>query len=100
MFRHTLFWSLKEPPDGQTKDAFIDLLTDRIYALKDKVEVIRAIQVGRNRARVPNACDMAVLIDFDSWEDLLAFLDHPEHRKLADSVSEYRDAAYVVDFEF
>ena len=99
MYRHALFWKLKNPPAGVTKDDYIDTLTDLVYGIKDKIDVIRAIEVGRNRAQVPNACDMIVLMDFDSWEDLLTFVAHPEHRKLGDSVAEYKDVSYVVDYE-
>ena len=99
MFRHVLFWNVEDRVDGKSKSESIDILTDLVLAIKDKIAVIRAIEVGRNRASVANACDMVVMIEFDSWEDLQVFLEHPEHKKLGASVEKYRRDSYVVDYE-
>ena len=99
MFRHVLLWRIREGVNGHSKDEAIDLVSEKVLAVKDKIPQIRSIEVGKNRAHVDYACDMAVLLDFDTWDDLVAFTQHPEHRALAESVAVYQDAHFVVDYE-
>ena len=99
MFRHVLLWKVKDGVEGRSKDEAVAYLSERVLTVKDSVPGIRAIEVGANRAQVGYACDMAVIIDFDSWDDLVAFTEHPAHRDLAAGIAHYQDAHYVVDYE-
>ncbi|NBC32347.1 MAG: hypothetical protein GVY13_06685 [Alphaproteobacteria bacterium] len=99
MFRHVLLWKVKDGVEGRSKDEAVAYLCDRVEAIRTEIPQIRALDVGANRAQVGYACDMAVIIDFDSWDDLVAFTEHPAHHALAESVAPYQDAHYVVDYE-
>ena len=99
MFRHVLLWKVKEGVEGRSKAEAVTYLCDRVREVTDKIPQIRSLEVGPNRAQVGYACDMAVVIDFDSWDDLVAFTQHPAHHALAQSVAPYQDAHYVVDYE-
>lgn len=99
MFRHVLLWSVKDGVEGRSKAEAVAYLCDRVRSVKDQIPQIRALEVGPNRAQVGYACDMAVIIDFDSWDDLVAFTQHPAHHALAESVAPYQAAHYVVDYE-
>ena len=99
MYRHVLLWKVKDGVEGRSKDEAVAYLCERVLSIRDAIPVIRALEVGANRAQVGYACDMAVIIDFDSWDDLVAFTEHPAHHELAASVAPYQDAHFVVDYE-
>lgn len=99
MFRHVLLWKVKDGVEGRSRDEAVALLCDTVLSIKDKIPQIKSIEAGANRAQVGYACDMAVVIDFESWDDLVAFTEHPAHKDLAASVAPYQDAHFVVDYE-
>jgi hypothetical protein len=74
-------------------------------AVRD-IPAVRGVRIGRRlvleagyEARMPDAADYLVLIDFDDVDDLQAYLHHPLHAELGERFSNSLAAALVFDFE-
>ena len=67
--------------------------------LKNKISVIKQIEVGINFNKSSAAYDVVLYSEFDSQQDLQAYQKHPDHVKVVDFVNEIRDDRAVVDYQ-
>lgn len=95
MIRHLVMWKLKD----NNKADNLQEMKKQLLSLKDKIDVIRSIEVGIDINRSDAAYDIALVSTFDSKDDLQAYQVHPEHVKVAEFVGQVRDKRAVVDYE-
>jgi hypothetical protein len=83
---------------------------DRLIAAFERamreIPTVRQVRVGRRvthgagyEARMPDAADYFVMIDFEDAEGLATYLRHPAHEDLGMRFNDSLDAALVYDFE-
>ncbi len=99
MIRHVVMHRLKATPDPAEKERTLASLIKMTEDLKGEVELIRGLEVGVNLAQVDFAFDFAAVFTFESWQDLLDYIDHPAHLKIAEILSSVGEASGVVDYE-
>ena len=84
MIKHIVFFRLADEAEGKTKLENAQIIKEGLLSLLDKVPVLRAERVGIN---IPNAkktdYDICLECEFDSWEDVDTYQNHPEHLKVA-----------------
>ena len=71
-----------------------------------EIPTVRRVRVGQRlihgagyEARMPDAADYFVMIDFDDAEGLASYLRHPSHEDLGLQFQDSFAAALVYDFE-
>lgn len=94
MIKHVVMWTVKEPKQENLRKA-----VEMLEGLKDKVEVIRALDVGVDFSDGEASYDLALIVEVSSKEDLAVYRDHPEHVKVAEFIGQIRKERAVVDFE-
>jgi len=99
MIKHIVMWKLKDAANDKNKVQNSQELKSILEGLKDKIEVIKTIEVGININNSPGAYDVVLYSEFDSKEDLVTYQQHPEHVKVVKFVNEIRDERVVVDYE-
>ncbi|HSG32070.1 MAG TPA: Dabb family protein [Thermodesulfobacteriota bacterium] len=99
MIKHIVMWKLKDSARGVSKEENAKELKSVLEDLKDKIDVIKEIEVGMDFNGSAAAYDVALYSVFDSREDLQTYQKHPEHVKVVDFVNEIRDERVVVDYE-
>lgn len=99
MFKHIVFWRLKDNAGGRSKLDNSRELKTVLEGLKDKIGAIKRIEVGININNSDAAYDVALYSEFDSREDLQIYQKHPEHVKIIGFVNEIREERAVVDYE-
>jgi hypothetical protein len=92
-------WKLKDSARGTSKDQNALELKSVLEDLKNKISVIKQIEVGINFNKSSAAYDVVLYSEFDSQQDLQAYQKHPDHVKVVDFVNEIRDDRAVVDYE-
>ncbi len=90
---------LKPTPDPAEKERTLANLVKMTEDLKGEVELIRDLEVGVNLADVDFAFDFVGVFTFDSWQDLLDYIDHRAHKKIAEILGSVGKDAAVVDYE-
>ena len=88
-------WNIKDEPAIQQ----VKKLKESLENLKDRIEDIKAIEVGINFNSSPTAFDVVLYSEFSDMEGLNAYQNHPEHLKIVDFVGEIRSERAVVDYE-
>ena len=101
MVKHVVFFRLADMAEGKTKLENAQIIKQGLLSLLDKVPVLRSEKVGIN---IPNATktdyDICLECEFDTWEDLDTYQNHPEHLKVAGYIAKVRAARAAVDYEY
>jgi hypothetical protein len=77
MIKHIVMWKFKD----ETVEADKLEMKRQLEALKGVVPNLGDIEIGLNTAESPAAMDMVLSSEFQTMEDLKAYVVHPEHQK-------------------
>lgn len=99
MVKHIVMFRIKET--DKSKEENVDMIANELAALKDKISEIKAIDVRKAENSGANAWDIVLVSDFENFEDLKAYNDHPEHLKVVALLKEVRrELGAVVDYTY
>lgn len=101
MIKHIVLFKLADEAEGNSKVHNARIMKEQLEALKDKIEVIRKIEVSINHenASVDNY-DVVLDSEFDTWDDLQAYIVHPEHQKVGQFIVKVKKDRAAIDYEF
>lgn len=94
MIRHVFAWQVADGHDG---DTVIEMLTD----FSKQVDVIRYFEVGSHTGdpgENGEPWDGVLITDFETWDDLDVYSNHPAHVDLVSELLPMVKARAVVDF--
>jgi hypothetical protein len=98
MIRHIVMWKLKNFENDEIKALNVKKLKDELYHLKNKIVQIKALNVGIS-LNPENECDIVLEMDFENFDDLMIYQNHPEHQKVVAFLKTIRELKVAVDYE-
>lgn len=99
MTRHIVLWNLREDLDPAEKQERALAIKTNLEALKDEIDFLKEIHVYLNEIPSSNR-EIALVADFDSPEDLAAYIVHPAHKRVGSTfVRPYVQDRACLDFE-
>ena len=99
MIKHVVMWEFKDQAAGNSKEKNIELAAEKLLALKDLVEQIKFLEVGKNINQSEAAYELVLITEFESLSDLEQYQIHPEHEKVKDFIGETAAKRVLVDYE-
>ena len=100
MIRHIVMFKFKEEAEGRTKAENIAITKAMLEALPAKIDLIRASSVTVNSPDADGSnFDLCLISDFDSFEDLAAYIVHPDHKAVGAFMRPVRLDRACVDYE-
>jgi hypothetical protein len=87
MIKHIVMWKLKDFAEGAGREENARRMKEAIEALKDSIEQIIHLEVGLNFNSSQVAYDVALYSEFASKEDLQIYQQHPDHLRIANSLT-------------
>lgn len=100
MVKHVVCWDLYEQAGGRDKSTNASLIKAELLALKDLIPEIRNIEVGVNAESAdPDNYDVVLIAEFDDFEQLKRYSEHPEHRRFVNFISGLRRQRVAVDYD-
>jgi len=96
MIRHIVFFKFRGNTSNEEREALISSLE----GLKDKIEVVRELMVGRDVGNKPNSYHIALDSVFETFDDVEAYAIHPGHVAVVGMVKELCESSVKVDYEF
>ena len=100
MIQHIVLFKLNEFENEDHKAVVRNKITHALLALKDKIEVLKFIQVGQNFELMTPAYDIGLISHFETLSDLEIYRVHPEHLKVVELIKSTTSGRAVIDFEF
>ena len=99
MINHVVLFKMKDYPDAE-KEAKLAELKVELEALKDKINVVKHLEVGLNYELNAKSYDVCLISHFETMENLNVYRVHPDHLKVFDFIKEITTERAAVDFEF
>ncbi|SEG04690.1 Stress responsive A/B Barrel Domain [Caloramator fervidus] len=99
MIKHIVMWKLKDYAEGRSKKENAIFMKNILEQLKEKIDVIKSLEVGLNFAESDAAFDIVLYSEFETKQDLMAYINHPEHQKVVEFINKVKDLRYFVDYE-
>jgi hypothetical protein len=97
MIKHIVCWTFRG--DAGEKRVNLQKARDVLEALNGRIPGMGRMEVGTNRNTTPDAYDLALYSEFESWEALELYQTHPEHQKAVEFLRRVREKRVVVDYE-
>lgn len=94
MIKHIVMWKFKENQE-ETMNQFLQGLND----LKDIIPEIKSMETGVN-INPKNEYDAILISEFENFEDLEKYKNHPEHIKVSNLCKSIRIDRQAIDYEF
>jgi hypothetical protein len=99
MINHVVLFKLKEYSTEEKSKVIAELKT-LLEGLKEKIEVVKYLEVGLNYELEAKSYDMVLLSHFETIEDLDEYRVHPEHLKVVKRIGETTVSRAAVDYIF
>lgn len=99
MIKHIVLFKLKEMESAEAKMSIMQEFKEALEALKEKISVLRFIEVGIN-CNPKEDFDIALTTEFNTMEDLAYYATHPDHVAAGKIISEVKIARSCVDYTF
>jgi hypothetical protein len=99
MIKHVVMWKLSDFAENKPKQKNAIEVQRVLNDLTGKITEIKKYEVGINESTSDNAYDVVLYSEFNSWDDLKKYKEHPEHVKAADFLAKVKFETAVVDYE-
>lgn len=100
MVRHVVLFDFAKEAEGKTAIENAVIAKDMLLSLKDKIDVLKRIEVGINDAEADETnYTLCLSCDFESLEDLQVYQNHPEHLKVGSFIGRVKTQRSCVDYE-
>jgi len=100
MIKHIVFFGLADNAEGKTKAENAQKIKTELENLQHLIPQIKKIEVGINYPNAPKTnYDIALYSEFETFEDVDIYQEHPEHKKVAAYIGKVRVSRAAVDYE-
>ena len=100
MIKHVVCWKLYEEALGKGKQRNAEMIRERLQALSEAIPTMHSVEIGVNSSRASqDNYDVTLLCEFDDFETLKAYQEHPEHQAFVEFVTPLTEHVVNVDFE-
>jgi len=100
MIKHIVFFSLADNAEGKSKAENALIIKKALENLVHLIPVIKKLEVGINYPDSPKTnYDIALYSEFDNFEAIDIYQEHPEHKKVASYIGKVKTSRAAVDYE-
>jgi hypothetical protein len=99
MIKHVVMWKFKDFAAGNLKEENIEIAVEKLLLLKDLVDEIKFLEVGKNINESDAAYELVLITEFENLSDLEQYQIHSEHEKVKDFIGKTAAKRVLVDYE-
>jgi hypothetical protein len=100
MIHHIVMLKLKEFAEGKTKEENVKIFKQKLEDFSKDVEYVKEFRVGINTPSPYSNYDVVLHSYFETFDDLLKYQEHPEHKQIGEWVKKIREERCAIDYEF
>ena len=97
MIKHVVMFRFRDDVDVATRRMVRETFRDQILALRDRLSIIRSIEVGFN-VNEQELWDICLMGEFDTLDDVRAYSVFPDHMAAAGALKPYLQGRSCVDY--
>ena len=95
--KHIVMWDLRDD-SAQSKSHLIALIQNKFESLLGKIPGLLHMEIGVDASHADYACDVVLYSEFDSYESLASYANHPAHLQIRQELEGIRIARHQVDY--
>lgn len=99
MVKHIVMWRLKDPAPGRTRMQDALEIKRLLEDLAGRIPGLVTVEVGINELPGEDAAELVLYSEFDSYETLRVYAEHPAHVEVAAKVKQLRSERRVIDYQ-
>ncbi len=100
MVKHIVMWKFKESAEGKTKQENMEIVRDSLYALVDKIDKIKKLEVQFDITHSDMSMDLVLITEFNTVEDMKAYAVDPRHLEVSAYVRRVIENRVLIDYNF
>lgn len=100
MIRHIVFFRLAAEQTGESGLLLLTDVKSGLEKLPALIPEIQKMEVGINVAKDSKAADLSLISEFNDWDSLLEYQNHPDHQAFIAWNRDKCPKYSVVDYEF
>ena len=93
--KHIVMWKIKDENKAENSAK----IKEWLEGLKDKIDVIKSIEVGINVEKSDSSYDLVLVSEFNSQKELDEYQVNPLHKEAAAFIKGVATSRIVVDYE-
>jgi hypothetical protein len=95
--KHIVMWRVRGD-SPQDRLAACSKIKSAFEGLRGRIDGLTHLEVGTDISRVDYACDVVLVTEFRSANDLENYATHPEHLRVRQELADLRIARHQVDY--
>lgn len=95
--KHIVMWDLRDD-SAQSKSHLIALVQNKFESLLGKIPGLLHMEIGVDASHADYSCDVVLYSEFDSYESLASYANHPAHLQIRQELEGIRIARHQVDY--
>lgn len=99
MIKHVVLFKFKSDIQEAEKAEKLLSIKASLEQLRNSIDELLFIEIGIN-SNPSEAYDLALISEFQTWDDLKTYVAHPEHQKVGAVIRQILDQRACVDYEF
>ena len=100
MIRHIIMFKFTDVKNDEDRFEKAMRIKTTFSPLKNKINEVKSYIVGINSKKTDFSYDVAIISEYETWEDLEFYLKHPEHQKAIGICKDIKKQKAVVDYEY
>lgn len=100
MIRHIILFKLSEVKNDVDLLQKAQKIKNVFSPLRNVINVVESYEVAINERKTDYSYDLAIISEFNNWDDLETYIRHPEHVKAISLCKDIKKEKAVIDYEF
>ena len=100
MIRHIIMFKFKDVKNEEDRLQKTNKIKSSFLPLRNIINVVESYEVAINSRKTEFSYDVALISEFNTWNDLETYIDHPEHKKAIAICKDIEKEKAVIDYEF
>ncbi len=101
MVKHIVMFKFLESAEGRTKKENTEKAAQMLRDLQGKIPELLSSEVRINSDLADKTnYDLVLIADYNSWEDLNKYIEHPLHKAVGAFMKGVRESRSCVDYEY
>ena len=100
MIRHIIMFKFTEVKNDSERLENTERMNLAFSPLPNKINAIKSYELVNNMKKTEFSYDLAIISEYNTWEDLKTYLNHPEHQKAISLCKDIKKEKAVIDYEF
>lgn len=98
MIKHVVMFKFKSSYSEEEKTNAAEEIKAALDALPSEIDVIRSFESGIDEIGADRSCDLVLISEFESYDDLETYRIHPAHQAVIGIIGKHKEAAFAVDY--